>query len=128
MRKLTLKTKLGFGDRSDSTIQDLLTDGMYEYLLYVYFGLSNIDFNDELKKVLYISTKNTISKPGKLVDVQKDNMVKRIMEKIKSNLPNAENILYVKKPNGLDKRSRVARNIRECNKTINMNMIRKGAS
>ena len=68
LRKLTLKSKLGFGKYSDETVQHLIDRKGRKaicYLRWAYFNLSKISFVDDLLiNVLKISKEDLIQKPS----------------------------------------------------------------
>ncbi len=61
-RKLALKSKLGFGKAPDATISQFLESKDYNYIRWVYYNCSSIDFMDEIKAIAGIT--HTIAKPG----------------------------------------------------------------
>lgn len=63
-RILALKSKLQFGKFASYTVGDCLVMGKYEYLIWVYYHMSHISFNDEILNSLHISSSNRITKPG----------------------------------------------------------------
>lgn len=73
MRKLTLKSKLGYGKYGDLTIQSILNIRGYKYLAWVYYCQSEITFMDDVLALIGISQK--INKPGKEVDLY--NLIKK---------------------------------------------------
>ena len=62
-RKLAMKSKLGFGKFESLTVQDILKIGKAEYLFWIYYNASNIDFLPEVKEAVGITVE--IDKPGK---------------------------------------------------------------
>ena len=61
-RKLALRSRLGFGRYCDCTVQDLLNAGQQEYLIWVYYNCSRIDFLPDVREAIGIS--EVIDKPG----------------------------------------------------------------
>ena len=61
LRVLTNKSKLGFGKYQDMTIADILKINK-EYVIWVYYNVSGISFNEELLSQLEINPR--IEKPG----------------------------------------------------------------
>lgn len=61
-RKLSLKSRLGFGRYDTYTVGDLLKIGKAEYLKWVYYNCSQIDFLPEVKEAVGIVEE--IAKPG----------------------------------------------------------------
>ena len=70
-RKLTKKSRLGYGKYADYTVQDMfcLDWKGREYLIWSYFNLSNITFMDDILDELEIPEEMRISKPGKNEDL-----------------------------------------------------------
>jgi hypothetical protein len=64
-RVLTLKSKLGFGKHRDETIGHIIETNKKFYLAWVYYNNDIIDFNDEIKNIVGITTELSIPKPGK---------------------------------------------------------------
>jgi hypothetical protein len=69
LRTLTLKSKLGKGKYSNSTIDEIIKDGKTKYLAWAYYSLCHINFTNEILDLLKINIEDRISKPG--VDHQK---------------------------------------------------------
>ncbi len=65
LRCLALKSVLGFGQYPLFTVQEIINLGDHQYLLWIYYHSSNIDFNEEIKKILCITAEKEIKKPGK---------------------------------------------------------------
>lgn len=74
LRKLTLKSLIGFGVNSDLCVGEMINQRKYKELISIYYNLSKIDFNDEIKQILCINKEREIFKPG----VNKDYYVKNI--------------------------------------------------
>ena len=86
LRKLTRKSRLGFGyrDIKHITIQDILIMNKHKELIKIYFGLSKINFIDEILDELGISEDMRISKPGKIVDYDaRDIVVAKALKVVK---------------------------------------------
>ena len=64
LRRLTLKSILGFGDNKDLCIGEMINAKKYKELISIYYLLSKIDFNDEIKDILCLDASRTIQKPG----------------------------------------------------------------
>lgn len=60
-RKLSYKSKLGFGKFSDYTVQDVFTINCEDYLVWAYYSRSNFSLVDEIIERLEIEK---IDKPG----------------------------------------------------------------
>ena len=73
LRKLTRKSRLGFGYREikDITIQDIMIMNKHKELIKIYFGLGKINFTDDILDELGISEDMRIEKPGKIEDYDK---------------------------------------------------------
>lgn len=65
LRKLTRKSNIGFGDFKDWSVGQMMDLGKQKELLTMYYGLSKIDFCDELKAELRMDEKTIIRKPGR---------------------------------------------------------------
>ncbi len=65
LRKMTAKSKIGFGQYTDLTIQEVIQLGVEHKLIAMYYNLGGIDFCDELKERLCITGDRIIPKPGK---------------------------------------------------------------
>lgn len=86
LRKLTRKSRLGFGyrDIKHITIQDILIMNKHKELIKIYFGLSKINFIDEILDELGISKDMRIPKPGKIVDYdERDIVVAKALKVVK---------------------------------------------
>jgi len=64
LRKLTPKSKLGFGKFSDLTIGELLILRKTVYLRWVYYNCSMIDYDDVIFSSIHMNEKHKIEKPG----------------------------------------------------------------
>lgn len=65
VRKLSLKSKLNFGDNGHLTVQDVIYAGREADLVWAYYNLSKISFIDEVLDLLGIEPEKRIAKPGK---------------------------------------------------------------
>lgn len=63
LRVLTMKSKLGFGQYADYTIERIFINQKQDYLQWVYYYCSNISFCDEILEKLKIKDW-VIKKPG----------------------------------------------------------------
>ena len=87
LRKLTRKSRLGFGyrDIKHITIQDILIMNKHKELIKIYFGLGKINFTDDILEELGISEDMRIEKPGKIEDYDKrDELVKKALVTVKA--------------------------------------------
>ena len=87
LRKLTRKSRLGFGyrDIKHITIQDILIMNKHKELIKIYFGLGKINFTDDILEELGISEDMRIEKPGKIEDYDKrDELVKKALVVVKA--------------------------------------------
>lgn len=64
LRKLTTKSRLGFGKYSELTVMEVIDTFRKDYLRWVYFNVKNIDFMDDILQTLGIIEKFRIAKPG----------------------------------------------------------------
>ena len=86
LRKLTRKSRLGSGfrDIKHITIHDILIMNKHQELIKIYFGLSKINFIDEILDELGISEDMRIPKPGKIVDYdERDIVVAKALKVVK---------------------------------------------
>jgi hypothetical protein len=87
LRKLTRKSRLGFGyrDIKHITIQDILIMNKHKELIKIYFGLGKINFIDEILDELGISDDMRIEKPGKIEDYElRDKLVAKALVTVKA--------------------------------------------
>jgi hypothetical protein len=81
LRRLTFRSKIGFGYFKDLLVMDLYNLGKYKELVNMYYHLSKIDFNDEVKEALCITGDRVIPKPSKNEEfyyANKDEILKEI--------------------------------------------------
>lgn len=64
LRKLTKKSKLNFGKWEQLTVENLINNNHTQYLRWVYFNMSNIDFMDDVMEAIGIPAIIRIKKPG----------------------------------------------------------------
>lgn len=86
LRKLTRKSRLGFGyrDIKDITIQDIMIMNKHKELIKIYFGLGKINFTDDILDELGISEDMRIQKPGKISDYnERDILVAKALKVVK---------------------------------------------
>ena len=86
LRKLTRKSRLGFGyrDIKDITIQDIMIMNKHKELIKIYFGLGKINFTDDILDELGISEDMRIQKPGKISDYnERDALVAKALKVVK---------------------------------------------
>jgi hypothetical protein len=67
-RILTLKSILGFGCYSNVTIENIISRNKQEYLRWVYFNNSNIDFMPEILDIIKIPIEFRLNKPSKNIE------------------------------------------------------------
>ena len=87
LRKLTRKSRLGFGyrDIKHITIQDILIMNKHKELIKIYFGLGKINFIDDILDELGISEDMRIEKPGKIEDFEeRDKLVAKALVTVKA--------------------------------------------
>ena len=86
LRKLTRKSRLGFGyrDIKDIPIQDIMIMNKHKELIKIYFGLGKINFTDDILDELGISEDMRIQKPGKISDYnERDILVAKALKVVK---------------------------------------------
>ena len=115
LRKLTRKSRLGFGyrDIKHITIQDILIMNKHKELIKIYFGLGKINFTDDILDELGISEDMRIEKPGKIEDYDKrEILVAKALKKVKER--KKEEVAAFRK---------MAQEMRENNKDINIKKV-----
>lgn len=76
LRKLTLKSELGYGDNKHLTVADVIRVGRTVDLIWAYYNLSMISFMPDVLKQLGLNDEDFINKPGKDTD-KGDEVIKR---------------------------------------------------
>lgn len=71
LRKLTRKSLLKFGKYAEYRVGDLLKLCRHDYLRWVYYNSSNINFFDDILDELNITKEFIIVKPGKNSELHK---------------------------------------------------------
>lgn len=71
LRKLTLKSIIGFGEFKYLSVQNLIDTNKHSILIKMYYTCDAIDFNDDVKNILKINEERKIGKPGKNWDYYK---------------------------------------------------------
>ncbi len=64
LRKLTFKSKIGFGKYENRTVQNLIDNRKHSKLIAMYYNYEKISFVDEVLKELRITEEYQINKPG----------------------------------------------------------------
>jgi len=107
LRTLALKSLMKFGRWPELTVQEMINIGRQRELLRSYYGLSMINFNQEIKDLIGITPDLEIQKPGKLDKIACAEMTYKVyglfIEKRESVDYNAKNI------NKFDKQDRTRR-------------------
>ena len=115
LRKLTRKSRLGFGyrDIKHITIQDILIMNKHKELIKIYFGLGKINFTDDILEELGISEDMRIEKPGKIEDYEKrDAVVAKALKVVKKR--KKEEVAAFRK---------MAQEMRDNNKDLNIDIV-----
>ena len=115
LRKLTRKSRLGFGyrDIKHITIQDILIMNKHKELIKIYFGLGKINFTDDILDELGISEDMRIEKPGKIEDYEKrDAVVAKALKVVKER--KKEEVAAFRK---------MAQEMRDNNKDLNIDIV-----
>ena len=115
LRKLTRKSRLGFGyrDIKHITIQDILIMNKHKELIKIYFGLGKINFTDDILEELGISEDMRIEKPGKIEDYAKrDAIVAKALKVVKER--KKEEVAAFRK---------MAQEMRDNNKDLNIDIV-----
>lgn len=72
-RTLTLKSKFGFGEHHDKTIEHLINLNKKYYIAWVYYNNDIIDYNQEIKDMIGLTTEHEIPKPGRNTEYYEKN-------------------------------------------------------
>ena len=115
LRKLTRKSRLGFGyrDIKHITIQDILIMNKHKELIKIYFGVGKINFTDDILEELGISEDMRIEKPGKIEDFEKrDAVVAKALKVVKER--KKEEVAAFRK---------MAQEMRDNNKDLNIDIV-----
>ena len=64
LRKLSFKSKIGFGKYENRTVEDLIRNRKHSKLIAMYYNYEKISFVDEVLKELRITEEYQINKPG----------------------------------------------------------------
>ena len=115
LRKLTRKSRLGFGyrDIKHITIQDILIMNKHKELIKIYFGLGKINFTDDILEELGISEDMRIEKPGKIEDYEmRDAVVAKALKVVKER--KKEEVAAFRK---------MAQEMRDNNKDLNIDIV-----
>tara|TARA_R110000822_G_C15153054_1_gene477433 strand:+ start:338 stop:724 length:387 start_codon:yes stop_codon:yes gene_type:complete len=75
-RKMTEKSVLGFGKFKDYSVGQLLSLEEHQYLRWVYYNCSNINFFEDILDKIGIKKNNYIAKPG----IYKEGWKERVFE------------------------------------------------
>ena len=78
-----MRSKLGFGRYGEYPLSELMALNKYDVILGAYYGVTNVDFDFEVKFKLNMVEKHLIDKPGKDVD-----MYKLVLEELYSGIYN----------------------------------------
>jgi hypothetical protein len=92
LRTLTKKSLMGFGKYAECTVQQVINLQKVTYLVYVYFHLSGITFEDKLLDELNIYIEDRIIKPGTNPEKYEE-----ILHKKKSSCLRSHTLDYYKK-------------------------------
>ena len=85
LRKMTLKSIIGFGEYKLLTVQELMNLQKHKELLRIYYNLEKIDFDDEVKRELFLDEFRQIPKPGKDYSAYRRNVGKILFDIIDFN-------------------------------------------
>ncbi|MAJ05775.1 MAG: hypothetical protein CL827_02795 [Crocinitomicaceae bacterium] len=115
LRKLTRKSRLGFGyrDIKHITIQDILIMNKHKELIKIYFGLGKINFTDDILEELGISEDMRIEKPGKIEDYEKRDVV----------VAKALKVVKERKKEEVAAFRKMAQEMRDNNKDLNIDIV-----
>lgn len=64
LRTMTLASKLGFGPYPEMTIKEFIEENHLDYLKFLYYKNSQVNFKDDILDILGIETEDRIPKPG----------------------------------------------------------------
>jgi hypothetical protein len=71
LRKLSLKSIIGFGKYSEWTVGKLIEFNKNHYLAYIYYTINGIDLLPEVLDIIKIPKKLKIDKPGENIELLK---------------------------------------------------------
>jgi len=128
LRKLTLKSKLGFGNLKDLTVNEILQRNKHRELLNIYYTLSNIDFDDDVKMELCLSPIRQIYKKGKIGKDEARFLTDECLEEIgitNQGIPLGRIKDDRALMNGYKKRKQIQRKMNECSKIKNRDRNQK---
>ena len=83
LRKLTEKSKLGFGKYATEPIWYILQSRHTQYLRYIYYCCSGITFTDDILQKIGIDECNRIEKPGTNVELHEKVSARKFISHIK---------------------------------------------
>ena len=86
LRKLTYKSKIGFGRYATLTVEYLMSHDKKTYLKWVYCNVAGIDFTDDVLEELHIHPDDRINKPGRNPELF-DVLIMRVNYAIKQQSP-----------------------------------------
>jgi hypothetical protein len=121
LRKLSNKSKIGFGKFADLRVSEIINLQRKAYLRWLYYNVEGITFLDEILEQIGISETYLINKPGKNPDMY---------EQLDANVYEAKrhNIYYIKHMKKFTKNYKIAKEIsivnKErflCKKSVNQN-------
>jgi hypothetical protein len=73
-----MKSKIGFGTYPDLCVQELINLKKYKELISMYYQLSKINFDEEVKEYLGITFELVIEKPSKNYEMYKKNIYQMV--------------------------------------------------
>ena len=94
LRKMALKSIIGFGDYPLLSVQELINMEKHSVLIQMYYRLGKIDFTDEVKGILKITKDREITKPGKDYMKYYQNICKMIDEIYEENKAKSKENLH----------------------------------
>jgi hypothetical protein len=94
LRKMALKSIIGFGNYPLLSVQELINMEKHSVLIQMYYRLGKIDFTDEVKGILKITKDREITKPGKDYMKYYQNICKMIDEIYEENKAKSKENLH----------------------------------
>ena len=96
LRTMTLKSVIGFGAFPDYTVGEMIIMKKHKELIHMYYNLERINYNDEVKALLFITKEREIEKPGRDRVNNKRLIYNCISDLYASDIPTTETALMLR--------------------------------